>query len=194
MVELDFTWENLDEAFQDFIQDEVTPIVRGLTVSLWNDVLQRTPQYYGRLVASWSYSVGSPEFVDRSQELEAHSVMSLDDGAQADWVGELKSMTYVEMPGLVHAGHPRGIAIANQHSTGREMLFRLGQTVWFANGADHGEGSYSQYIEDVDASMLRPENHPGHAVRYSIGAFEGQYGELVSAPDAQRLTSLHIRG
>jgi hypothetical protein len=144
MLEAKLEWDDLDRAFAE-LEAEVSDVVRGITVEAWNLVLLNTPQYYGRMVASWTYSLNSPVFVDRSLAMP-------NDGDPYD---------------IRQKGHPEGIGIANFASLGRDYGFKLGMSVWFANGVDHGEGPYSQDVEDGKVS-LRPENRPGNAVGQAI--------------------------
>lgn len=174
-MELEFTWEGLDEAIDRLVQEQIEPVLRGLSVELWNDNLERTPQFFGRLVASWSYTVGEPLFTDRS-----------------DLITFVKD---AEAPGKTRArqkGDPEGISIANLNSRGKDLGFRLGQTIWMANGADHGQGAYSTEIEETDPSNLREVNRPGHALAYAVAAIEAKYGQEITGSQALKLKNLHI--
>lgn len=164
-------WENLDAVFAE-LEREVTAVVRGITVEVWDGVLKKTPQFYGRLAASWDYTVGSPQFVDRSDEVK-------DAG-----LGEGPRQAF-------YRGHPAAIAVANAANFGQERFFKLGDTVYISNGADHGEGAYAGWAEDA-GSLLRLFNRPGKAVGRSIDAAAKKYAQGVSKKDAARLANLSI--
>jgi len=173
---LEFEWNNLDAAIAALIKEEVEPIVKGLAATAWMKILRYTPQKYGRLAASWSYSLGEPLYVDRSQ-----TVPSSDDKDDHS------------LP-IFWAGHKTAVNIANSFAVGRDSAFKLGDTIWFANGADHGDGPYSSFIENVDQSWLRLYNRPGHAVVRSMEFMETRFGEDVSASAAARLKQTKIGG
>lgn len=171
---LEFDWDNLDEAIEDLIKQEITPVVRGLAVFTWNSILTKTPQYHGRLVASWSFSLNSPQFLDRS-----NSVHPLGD----NFVGPVQAK---------YRGHHEAIVVANMANAGRDLPFQLGDTIWFANGADHGEGAYSSFIENVDESWLRQYNRPGHAVERSLAVVSARFGDDITKQMANQFKNLRI--
>lgn len=173
----DGDWEGLDAAF-DELEAELVQVVRGMSVELWNGVLAKTPQFHGRMAASWSYSIDTPHYVDRSDELDFV-------GPRRVQIGNFEPTT-----GL-YRGHPEAIAVANMANAGRDAGFRLGQTIWLANGVDHGEGPYSQAVEDGTV-RLRAVNRPGAPVERSADQLVSRYGEDVSAAQAQRLKLLKI--
>lgn len=154
----DTGWINLDKAMAE-LEKELTDIVRGITVKTWNSILSRTPQYYGRMAASWTYMIASaPSFYDRSSEVQSRMGPSRE------------QLDGLEDPGVFHAlwkGHPQAIAIANSHSMGAEAGFKLGDKVWITNGVDHGEGPYSAAIENGEI-RLYIYNMPGAPVKHTI--------------------------
>lgn len=141
---------------------ELTSVVRGLTVEIWKGILVKTPQYYGRMAASWSYSIGTPEYTDRSSMVPPVP----DEGAE-DEEGGPKFKTY-------YRGHRRALEVANSVNAGRDQKFRLGDVVWIANGVDHGEGGYSQDIEDGNVNLYR-WNLPGRPVSRTLDQVEAKY-------------------
>lgn len=151
-------WTNLEQAMRE-LESELTQIVRGLTIYTWNSILSKTPQYYGRMAASWTYRVGStPAFYDRSGEVQSRMGPSRE------------QLEGYDDPGTFHAlwkGHPQAIAIANSHSAGADAGFKLGDTVWITNGVDHGEGPYSAAIENGEI-RLRMYNMPGTPVKQTV--------------------------
>lgn len=173
---LEFEWENLDLALLELVDNDIRPVIRGLVCATWNSILVKTPQYHGRLVASWSFSIDAPEFVDRSNQVPNDPL----DGEEG--------------PRLRYRGHPAAISIANSYARGKENSFMLGDTVWFANGADHGEGAYSSFIENVDSNYLRQFNRPGHAVSRTIDMIHAKYSYEISPSEANRLKQTKIGG
>jgi hypothetical protein len=176
-LRLDLGWKGLDEAFEA-LEEECATVIRGISVEMWRFVLGQTPQFYGRMAASWTYSLGQPEFVNRSAEASAFYMATddLEDGV---------------VP--MHKGSPAAIAIANAASAGREKDFRLGDTIWFANGVDHGEGSYSQALEDGEIH-LRAANRPGAPARRAADMAQARYYNQVNPQRVEYLKSLKIGG
>lgn len=169
MLELDCRWENLDQAF-DALMAECGSVVQGITAEAWNTVLRQTPQFYGRAVASWTCTIGTPVFVDRSGEIET---------------------TFNDETEPVIKGNPTAIGLANSHNLGATSGFKLGDTIWFANGVDHGEGPYSAGLED-GSIRLRAGNRPGHMVSRALDAVQSKYADGVSPASATRLKGLRI--
>lgn len=170
-LEVDLQWENLDEAFAD-LEQECTEIVRGLTIQSWNFVLSETPQWFGRMAASWSYSLDFPVYADRSDQVPS------DDGEGGE--------------DILRKGHPAAISIANAASVLPMTSFALGDAVWFANGVDHGEGPYASIAED--GYKLRPVNRPGQMVRRALDRVQARFGDDISPAQASILKSIKAGG
>lgn len=172
-------WTNLDDAFEG-LEGECQEVIRGMTVEIWKNVLLRTPQFYGRMAASWSYSLGSPVYVDRSDEVDDQG---LDSSALAtNKLGEFAGLS---------RGHPAAINIAEAASAYNDADYRLGMTVYISNGVDHGEGPYSGEVEYA-GSRLRAVNQPGAPLRRSINSARTNYGEDVTMRQALRLKDTRI--
>lgn len=180
-INLQVDWENLDDAFGD-LERECSEIVRGLSIEAWNFTLQQTPQFEGRLVASWSYSLNQPHYVDRSRAAELIT-KTADQFLTDDDEGDVFSGR--------RKGDPEAIAIANLGSEGKEMPFALGMSIFFANGVDHGEGPYAADIER-GAAHLRPVNQPGRMAERAFDRLAARYGSGVSARKADELKSMRI--
>jgi hypothetical protein len=168
-------WLDLDKAFA-LIEQELSDVARGITVEIWNGVLAKTPQYFGRMVASWTYSIGSPEFYDRSTEAAAMNMVPLQQFGP---------------PKGLWRGHPDAVAIANTHSTGADKAFRLGDTVYISNGVNHGEGAYSQAIED-GLIYLRHMNRPGRPAQRTLDAAATRYAKGTTTARAHNLKQMTI--
>lgn len=184
MLELTLDTSDLDRAF-DELSDELGQVARGMSVELWNMVLARTPQFAGRMAASWTYSLNAPVFVDRSGAI----AMELDQ-MPSHLVGT-DPYTGDEVFGGRKRGDPEAIALANFASYGAEVEFKLGMTIWMANGVDHGEGAYSDAVE-TGKVRLRSVNRPGAPMQRSVDTINSRYGIDVSPGVAARLKSLRI--
>lgn len=174
-MEVELDWDNFDEAF-DSLEAEITNIVRGITVEVWNLILVRTPQFEGRMVASYTYSLNKPVFIDRSMEI---SPVDEEGNAAADHRRTFR------------AGSTTAINLANLESLGADGKFRLGDTVFISNGVDHGEGPYSQAIEDGDI-VLRSVNRPGRPARRALDWIAARYGVEVAPSRVTYLKNLSI--
>lgn len=176
-LQFDCDWEGLDEAFQA-LEAEVTEVVRGIAIETWNRVLLQTPQYYGRAVASWSFSIGSPMFVDRS------SLVAIPEAVGEDMWG-VKEYG----PGSVKSkGNLEAINIANAYASLAPWTFRLGDDVFISNGSDHAG------LLEKPEIMLRAVNRPGQMVARTLNYIENRYGDNVTPQSAARLKEKKIGG
>ena len=91
----------------------------------------------------------------------------------------------------LYRGHHAAIQIANDANKGKDSAFKLGDLVFLSNGVDHGEGPYSQDIED-GAIRLRPVNMPGQPAKRSIDLINARYGDGISTQQASRLRTKQI--
>jgi len=160
-------WEGLDEAFAE-LESECADIVRGLTVEVFWNTLKMSPQYYGRYASSWTYQVGSPDFHSNptfnTETREGFSVVK-------------------------QKGDTAAISAALSYSSGRDKAFKLGDTVYIANGADHGEGPYAADIED-GTIQLRHVNRPGRPLGRAIDIAESWYGNDMKPTHVGPLTQI----
>jgi hypothetical protein len=182
MYKLQATWDDDFEAAFAALEQECTEVIRGLSVELWNRVLDQTPQFFGGAAASWTYSFGSPVFVDRSHMIEERQDVVFRNSREAGR----------GFSGL-HKGHPDAIEIANFMNRGKEQGFRLGMDIFFANGVDHGEGPYAAALEDGSVH-LRAVNQPGRMAGRAVDFAYARYGgdRSISWEKAQRLRTLAI--
>lgn len=171
-LKIDAEWDDLDKAF-NLLAAEMESTIRGLTVEVWNQILNRTPQYYGRAVVSYTYSLNGPIAVDRSYLVEPKNEDEFD-------ATKPKSK-----------GHMEAINLANFYNRDRDMAFRLGDVVYITNGADHGEGAYAQAIEDGQV-MLRAANLPGQMVRRTLDSITARYSRNISPNRASLLRQMGI--
>lgn len=174
---MDDAWTGLDAAFAE-LEAECTNVVRGLTIQVYNGILSKTPQYLGRMAASWSYSLGSPLYVDRSALVQPPAVK-----------GPSGFIDYGEFHGLWR-GHPQAIAVAAAANAGKDAGFRLGMNVYISNGVNHGEGEYSQAVESGEV-RLRSVNQPGAPVARTLDTI-GATSQNISPRRATTLKALRI--
>lgn len=167
MFNIQVEWDDLDAAFEA-LETECSEVVRGIAVEAWNRVLEQTPQLLGRLVASWSFTLNAPIAVDRSFAAE------------------------LDTPEPLAKGDPAAIDTANFYNRGADDGFRLGMDIFFANGADHGEGPYAAEIE-AGLMRLRPVNHPGRMAARAFDHIQLKYQD-VTGREAEVLRNLRIGG
>jgi hypothetical protein len=171
-------WRDLDQAFAE-LEAECEDVVRGLTVRVFNGTLSKTPQFLGRMTASWNYCLGTPEYSDRSNMVDPLSE-KLNSRVYSDF-GTFKGL---------YRGHPLAIAIANQANKGKDRAFKLGMTVYLTNGVDHGEGGYASGIED-GSIKLRAVNRPGAPASRTLD-WAGTYYRTITKAKASSLKALSI--
>lgn len=171
-------WSGLDAAFAE-LEAECTEIVRGLTVKLWQGILQQTPQFAGRAVASWTYSLNTPQFVDRSDYIDVD--LHVERG-HYNLHGEFNGL---------RKGNKAAISLANAENLYRDANFKLGDTVYISNGVNHGEGSYAADLEN-GSIILRAVNRPGAMVSRSLDSIGAMYTNDISRYQGQVLKSYRI--
>jgi len=170
MLEVRGQWDDLDEAFE-LLERDCAQVVRGVTVEVFNGVLARTPQYYGRMASSWTYSLNQPVYVDRSDEVHQR-----DD---------------TNPPGPFRRGSPTAVNMAKLFNLGNDRNLKLGDTVWISNGVDHGEGPYAGAVE-YGGMRLRAVNRPGAPAARTLDYIEARYGGAITPSRAVWLTNLRI--
>jgi hypothetical protein len=183
MLGVKTSWKGLDDEFAR-IERELTATARGVTVSLWKDILKRTPQWSGAMAASWTYSIGSPVTVSRD-----HLVDQPDDVTGEDQEDGEDTLLF----GPKQKGHIEAILIANQASAGAELRFKLGDVVYFGNGvhSDLYGGEYAGPLE-AGAFKLRGVNMPGRPAALAIRAMTLRYGQGIKKASAGQLKNLRI--
>lgn len=170
-VTMEFDEASLDRAFEELTND-CTQIVRGIAVTAWNQILEQTPQKFGRAAASWTWSYDAPLFLDRSHMIDPMEI-EIDD---------------YDDNGFLYKGHPHAISIANMFAApnSNSPKFKLGTTIYFANGVDHGEGAYAGALEDGSIT-LRAVNRPGEMVRRALDTIYSRFGWDVPEKTAEYL-------
>lgn len=162
---------SIDAAF-DALEAECADIIRGMTVEIFLHTLQMSPQYFGRYASSWTYQVGKPELGWTNPE----------------FVYEGEDQGYAM---LHRKGDYPALASAIQHNTGRDNAFRLGETVYISNSADHGEGPYAQGIENGTVK-LRSVNQPGRPLGRAIDRAATWFATSVNPKHAAELKALRL--
>ena len=172
-IELDvgFDKDQLDKVFFE-LEDIVESASIGIAIELFNNILNRSPQWSGSYVASWSISLNEPKFVDRSAQALALSKVRFDIDADPE---ERQQAPFSR-------GSVEPINIALREASGIKQSFTLGDTIYISNGVisrDPGFEDY-HYGPDIESSMaeLRAANRPGEAVRRSINYVMKRYGDI----------------
>ena len=163
-------WEGLDAAFAE-LEAECANVIRGMTVEIFQHTLQYSPQAYGRFVSSWTYNVGSADYWS-NPEFD----INMEDSGQV---------------ALFSKGDPEAIFSAVRHNAGRDTGFKLGDTVYIANGVDHGQGGYAAKIEDGQIA-LRSVNQPGRPLGRAIDRASSWFANDVNPTHAAKLKALRI--
>ena len=163
-------WDNLDAAFAE-LEAECADVVRGMSVDIFNTILDWSPQYFGRYVSSWTYSIGAPVF----RTDDTYNYVEEDQG-----FAEIR-----------RKGDSEPIATAKAFNRGRDKAFKLGDTIYIANGADHGEGPYAAGIED-GSIRLRPVNLPGAPATRALDRAGAWYANDVNKTHAAKLKAMSI--
>jgi hypothetical protein len=170
-------WTDLDKAL-DELEAKLTDVARGLTVKVWDLVLLRTPQFHGRMAASWTYSIGKPYYLDRSEYVTKEELQGpREDGRDIGLSAKYK-------------GHRAAIDIANAENSYKDTAFKLGDTVYISNGVDHGEGPYSAAVENGEIN-LRARNQPGAPVRRTLDSIATNFSQI-SEQKGKTLTKLTL--
>lgn len=182
MLDLQMRWGNFDEAFEE-LEQALTNVARGVTVSAWKSILNRTPQWSGALAASWTYSIGVPQIVDRSHLVTQPTASDPLDNEEEGWV---------HWEGLQYAGASPAIQLAKDASLGADAGFKLGDVVYISNGAYSPIlGLYAQAIEREEIP-LRGVNMPGRPAYLTLRALDVKYGKGISKAAAGQLRNLRI--
>jgi hypothetical protein len=163
-------WTGLDQAFAE-LEAEVTEIVRGITVEIFNHTLHMSPQRFGKYVSSWTYDVGAPRPWSNPQ---------------FDYITEDKGEV-----ALKRKGDREAIDAAVAHNAGHEMQYKLGDVVYISNGVVGDDGNYAALIEE-EPEWLRDVNKPGRPLGRSIDRAGVWYAHTVNPKRAPALRALRI--
>ena len=130
------------------VRKDAEAIVEGLAYKMLTHILQNAPQFSGDFAANWNVSVGSPNYT--------FVVGKVNDRRDAQYRGRYEEPDYPLAP--AKRGDLPAISAALD---GWSKLgdFKLGQTIFLANGAEHDE-PYAMLIED-EKIKFRPENVGG---------------------------------
>lgn len=149
-------WVGLGEAFEH-LEQRCTNVARGVITVLWRGILERTPQFSGGLVESWTYSVGAPRFVDRTTAKDE----------------------VVESPKW--AGYKPNILKAELHNLNADTTFKLGDKVYLANGATYASDVNAGEVplRAVNAPFAVERAMDVVMLRYGLGINPRQAAQLV---------------
>lgn len=167
---LDVKWENLDGAFAE-LEQEVTDIVRGITIESFHFLLRTSPQYYGRFVANWNYSLNT----------QNTSVNSAFQPKVAYWkTDEMNAQS------IYKKGDEEAITYAMQNNAGVPDGFKLGDTVYFTNSVDHADDLEEGRIQ------LRAVNMPGRPMKRTLDRISSWYSNDVNHSRTDTLKRLRM--
>lgn len=113
------------------VREQMAQAARGLALEALREITEQSPQYSGDFAANWKLSVGAPNF---------------------SFQGQLFSLT--GGPRLM--GDREAIEYAWANNQGALNGFRLGDTIYLANSAEHDQ-AYAWRIED-NKIKFRPGN------------------------------------
>jgi hypothetical protein len=123
------------EVWEKAVQALVTETARGLTVDIFKHVIEISPQYSGDFAGNWKYKLN---------------------GVDTDFDPALFNILGQGNEPFRLAGHPEAVAHAMSANAGRDSAFKLGDTAFFSNSADHTE-PYSMKIWE-GTIQFRPGN------------------------------------
>lgn len=181
-IELDVAFEKADlDSFFYELEETVEAAAIGIGVELFNNILNRSPQWSGSYVASWSISLNNPKFVDRSAEALSLSPLRFDPSIYDP--DEPQKAPFSR-------GSVEPINIALREAAGITQSFKLGDTIYISNGVtsrDPGWEDYN-YGPDIESGHidLRSVNRPGDAMKRSINYVMKIYAN-VTQYDAYKL-------
>lgn len=142
------------QGFEEWLekaQAEVEQTIKGASVEVFKMVLRNSPQFSGDFVGNWNYSVGEPDYKFEYLDL-------IQPGEEPFIMGDSPAINY---------------AIAQ--NAGRESGFNLGDTIYFANSAEH-DTPYAVAIEE-NAVKFRIGNI-GAPLERTVFEFGSQYKEI----------------
>lgn len=148
------------------VEQEVADVANGITVELFNKILEFSPQFSGDFVGNWKYSINK---VDVSFE----SLPFLD----AQPAGRLEPFHCGSMPAIIYA---------RQMNKGKDHGYKLGDTFYLSTSAEHDD-AYAPMIEEEGRIKFRPDTgNAAKPVERAIVAVMPQY-TTITRQQAQRL-------
>lgn len=112
------------EVWEVAVNKLVEDVARGLTIKLFKTAVEFSPQYSGDFAANWRYSLNAP---DTSFDGQLFTVLGTDNQVRR------------------RQGDRQAISYAHAVNSGRASPFKLGDTVYISNSAEHGE-SYAEKV------------------------------------------------
>ena len=141
------------------VRKDAETLAEGLAYKMLTHILQNAPQFSGDFAANWNVSVGSPNYT--------FVVGKVNERRDAQYRGRYEEPDY---PQATFKRHDLPAIHAALEGWSKLGDFKLGQTLFLANGAEHDE-PYAMLIED-EKIKFRPENVGGgrlvaRAVQYA---------------------------
>lgn len=142
--------------------DTVMHVANGITVELFEQVLETSPQFSGDFAANWQYSINQVNTTFTELNLQ-------DDPDQ----------------GSFSAGDRTAINYAKVMNKGRDSSYRLGDTFFVSNSAKHDE-PYAILIENNQINFRRWAGNRGETINHAVRTVMPRY-DHISPMQARRL-------
>lgn len=150
----------------DKVEEQVMDTANGITVELFNTLLQESPQYSGDFVGNWQYQINgiTPTFRE---------------------INLLEETRKWEESGPYKRGSMPAITYAKAMNKGRDHTYQFGDTFYLHNSATHNE-PYALKIEEGTINFRYEVGNSGQVVARSMAAVAPKY-TTVGAGQARRL-------
>lgn len=141
--------DHLDSWF-DKVEAETAHVANGITVELFREILQTSPQSSGDFVGNWQYSING---INRT-------------------FNELNLLD--QDKGLFRAGDSQAITYAKAMNKGRDANYKLGDTFYLSNSAAHAE-PYALKIENGTINFRSYVGNTGETIAKALMAVLPKY-------------------
>ncbi|OFV49700.1 MULTISPECIES: hypothetical protein [Oligella] len=137
---------------------EATEVARGLAVTGFNQILERSAQRSGDFAANWQFSINAVNYTFKNLKL-------LPEGASPDdWfiMGDKPAINY-----------------AKQNNKGRDRGYKLGDTFYVSNSATNAGNDYAVWIEEGSINFREGNlGMPVASAMIYIGSLYGHIGKV----------------
>ena len=168
MLSLDVDETSLEAEFAR-LEQEVTGVIRGISIDIFQSAAAFTPQWSGYMASNWRYQIGVPDYsVDTTFAIDT------------------KTEGYDAVPFVRRKGDPEPIKHAMQANSGREIPFKLGDIVYITNNVPHAEAV------EIPTINLRAINLPGMPLIRAVSRAETWYASHVNPARVEQLIAKRI--
>lgn len=147
---------HVDQWF-DKVETETAHVANGLTVELFKEILQTSPQLSGDFAGNWQYSING---INRT----FNALNFLDQGKPLFKVGDHQAITY-----------------ARAMNKGRDVGYKLGDTFFLSNSAVHDE----PYALKIENGTINFRSYVGNTGETVANAFRNVLPKYVSISKLQ---------